>query len=146
MGGSFDEAGRMITCDGGDVLRELNDAFENPGSARYKYAQSHNNFGAILNAPGNCEDLIKAYDYAGVPVSPAWARYLRLLGKAGSPAQGAQNIYDIAQMRYSGLIEGLAMSTFVHVPKNGGHVHTVRGPKGGISTIDSPCPLPEARP
>jgi hypothetical protein len=141
------ETGSMVLCGGDDVLKELNDVFGDPTCARYQYAQSHNTFGAIENLPGNCEALIKAYECAKVPVGGPWAEYLRRLGKIGSPEQGAQNIYDIAQIRYNGLTDGVIMLTDVHVPINGGHVRTVRGSKAGLhSSIDSPCPLSVAKP
>lgn len=139
MGGSFDEVGRMVSCDGADVLKALNDAFGNPASKAYQYAQSNNTFGAIQNAPDNYLALIGAYTIAGVSVSQAWGAYLRLLGTVGT--QGPQNISDIAQMRYNCLLQGQAMNTVVHDPKNGGHVHTTPGSGGAPSTIDSPCPL-----
>jgi hypothetical protein len=143
MGGAIIEPGAALICDGDDVLKELNDAFGDPDSAKYQHAQSHNSFGAIQNVAGNYKALIDAYTTAGVPVSARWAAYLRLLGTVGT--QGPQNIYDIAQTRDSALSNNVGMSTVVHVPKNGGHVHTVRGSKGGSpSSIDSPCPLPPA--
>jgi hypothetical protein len=145
MGGDFVETGEMVICGGDDVLKELNDAFGDPTSAKYQYAQSNNTFGAIQNVAGNYKALIDAYTKAGVPVSARWGAYLRLLGTVGT--QGPQNIYDIAQTRDNGLSQGVGMSTVVHVPKNGGHVHAVHGRKGGSpSSIDSPCPLPPAKP
>jgi hypothetical protein len=143
MGGGFDEKGSMILCDGDDVLVELNHVFGHPNSAKYKYAQSHNTFGAIQSVAGNYKALIDAYAAAGVPVSDRWRAYLRLLGTVGT--QGPQNIYDIAQTRDHALTQGVGMSTVVHVPKHGGHVHTVRGSGAGLSMIDSPCPLPPAK-
>jgi hypothetical protein len=143
MGGGVDETGALNPCAGDDVIIELNGVFADPNSAKYKYAQGHNNFGMIKNVPDNYQDLIRAYEAAGVPVSPRWAAYLKLLGKAASPGQGAQNIYDIAQIRYHGLIDGVIMLTTVHLPTDAGRVRTIRGSKGGIhSSIDSPCPMP----
>src|SRR5258708_14608272 len=121
MGGSFDETGKILICAGDDVLRELNQVFGHPNSAEYQYAKNHNNFGAIPNATDNYRALIDAYVYAGVPVSSRWAAYLRLLGTVGT--QGPQNIHDIAQTRNDALIQDVAMSTIVHVPTHGGHVH-----------------------
>lgn len=141
MGGAVIEPGG---CDGGDVIKDLNHAFGHPGSDKYKYAQSNNTFGGVNNAPGNYTELIDAYTTAGVPVSDFWAAYLRLLGtvKQEGPQQGPQNIYDIAQMRYDGLINNKAMSTKIHLPKHGGHVQTKHGSGAEPSTIDSPFPLP----
>jgi hypothetical protein len=142
MGGSFDEAGVMVSCDGQAVLKELNDVFGNPNSDRYKQAQAQKDkFGAIENKANNFLDLIDAYNAAGVPVDKGWRLYLTLLGRV--QPQGPQNIYDIAQARYNGLNDGAVMETVVHVPKRGGHVHTQRGSKAGLSSkIDSPCPMP----
>jgi hypothetical protein len=142
MGGGIIEPGAALICDGDDVLKELNDVFLDPASAKYQYAQSHNDFGKIENVKDNYKKLIAAYETAGVPVNHRWAAYLRLLGTVGT--QGPQNIYDIAQTRDSALNNNVAMSTIVHVPKNGGHVHIVRGSGGSPSSIDSPCPLPPA--
>jgi hypothetical protein len=143
MGSGVPEDGVVVLCDGDDVLVELNGAFGDPYSNRYKYAQSHNDFGKIQNVAGNYKALIDAYTAAGVPVSPRWAAYLRLLGTVGT--QGPQNIYDIAQARYNALNNGVGMSTVVHVPKNGGHVHTPPGAGIDPIIIDSPCPLPSAK-
>jgi hypothetical protein len=143
MGSGFEETG-VIICDGDDVLKDLNHVFGNPNSEKYKHAKNNNTFGAIQNVPGNYKALIDAYTTAGIPVSGGWAAYLRLLGtvKTDGPQQGPQNIYDIAQMRYNGLINNVAMSTDVHVPQHGGHVHTRHGSGGQPSMINSPCPLP----
>jgi hypothetical protein len=143
MGGSFDETGAMVTCDGKDVLDELNKVFKNPNSARYRQAQSQRDkFGAITNTADNYLALIDAYNAAGVAVGAGWSAYLTLLGTA--QPQGPQNIYDIAQFRYNGLNDGAEMETVVHVPKQGGHVHTQPGVKPGEpNTIDSPCPMPK---
>ena len=142
MGSGFDETGSAIPCGGDDVIDELNGVFSNPNSAEYKHAQNHNTFGAIQNVPGNYKALIDAYKAAGVPVSDRWRAYLRLLGTVGT--QGPQNIYDIAQARHDALIQGVAMSTTVHEPKHGGHVHVHRpsGSASGSIRIDSPFPLP----
>jgi hypothetical protein len=127
-------------CDGGDVVKELNDIFGNPNSDRYKYAQAHNKFGDVGGALGNYRDLIAAYEYARVPVSPAWGAYLRLLGTL--VPQGPQNIYDIAQFRNQYLVSGDAMQTITHTPVHGGHVRTQHGSKAGLANqVDSPFPL-----
>ena len=145
MGGAVpvdgDETGSAIPCGGEDVIDELNAVFSNPNSAEYKHAQHHNSFGAIQNVAGNYKALIDAYKAAGAPVSGGWAVYLRKLGTVGT--QGPQNIYDIAQARHDALIQGLPMSTTVHEPKHGGHVHVQRpsGSASGSITIDSPFPL-----
>lgn len=144
MGGGDPKDGETLNlCDGDDVLVELNDAFGDPNSAKYQYAQSHNTFGNIQNVAGNYKALIDAYKYAGVDVIPRWAAYLRLLGTVGT--QGPQNIYDIAQTRDHGLTNRLGMSTIVHVPQHGGHVHARHGAGNQASVIDSPCPLPLAK-
>src|SRR5450756_1797754 len=136
-----DETESPVECPGHDVLDELNHAFSDPNSHKYKHAQHHNKFGTIQNVAHNYKDLIKAYEAAGVAVSGGWVVYLRKLGTAGT--QGPQNIYDIAQARHDALIQGVAMSTTVHVPKRGGHVHVHRpsGSASGSITIDSPFPL-----
>jgi hypothetical protein len=145
MGGGFDETGEIAICDGDDVIKELNDAFGDPTSAKFQFAQSHNDFGLVQNVAGNYTALIAAYNKAQVPVSARWAAYLRLLGTV--QPQGPQNIFDIAQFRNNGLIDGAMMETVVHVPKHGGHVHTRRGSKAGLSSqVDSPCPMPSPKP
>ncbi len=142
MGGA-DPEGDEVLCPGDDVLRELNQVFGDPNSDRYKHAKSHNKFGAIPNAPDNYKALIDAYEYAGVPVSQKWRAYFRLLGtiRTPDPQQGPQNIYDIAQARNSGLTTDAAMSTIVHEPTEGGHVHTKPGAGAAQIVIDSPFPL-----
>lgn len=145
MGGAFDEQGNMIECMGDDVLRKLNEVFGNPHSGEYISAKKSNLFGKVENKPGNYDDLIKAYDAAGVKVKDfgRWEAYLRLLGTAGSPGQGAQNIYDIAQVRFKALNANEGMSTIVHEPHQGGHVHTKPGAGIDPHVIDSPCPMPQ---
>ena len=145
MGGGLDERGHMTECLGDDVLHRLNQVFENPDSHDYKTARANNTFGTVENKPGNYSDLVTAYETAGVKVKDFgnWAAYLKLLGTAGSSAQGAQNIYDIAQVRYKALNANEGMSTIVHKPKNGGHVHTEPGSGIQPHLINSPCPLPQ---
>jgi len=144
MGGAVIEAGG---CDGNDVIDELNAVFEHPDSTRYEYAKSHNTFGDIKNAEGNYQALIDAYRTAGVPVPVGgrWQEYLTSLGTVPAdgpePAAGPQNIYDIAQMRYRGLIKNKKMKTKLHKPQKGGHVHTQDGSGDQPSLIDSPYPL-----
>jgi hypothetical protein len=144
MGSGAEETGDII-CNGDDVLVELNNVFEDPNSKRYKQAKAHNIFGGVNNAPGNYTELIDAYETAGLVVGPGWRRYFKLLGtvKTEGPQQGPQNIYDIAQMRYNGLMNDVGMATAVHVPEHGGHVHTSHGSGAQPSQISSPCPLPE---
>ena len=134
MGSGFTETA-MNKCDGNDVLKELNDAFGDPTSVRYKYAQDNNTFGDVPNAAGNYKALTLAYLTAGVDVCARWAAYLRLLGT--SP-QGPQSIYDIAQTRYLALNQDVAMKTSFHA---GAHVHSHHGSGAAPSTIDSPFPL-----
>jgi hypothetical protein len=138
MGGAVIEAGG---CDGNDVVDELNAVFEHPGSVRYEYAKSHNTFGDIKNVANNYQALIDAYVAAGVSVSPRWQDYLSSLGTVPEPGAGPQNIYDIAQMRYKGLIKSKKMKTKLHTPQHGGHVHTQDGSGDDPSLIDSPYPL-----
>jgi hypothetical protein len=124
---------------------KLNEVFGNPDSAEYKNAKKNNLFGKVENKPGNYNDLITAYNAAGVDVNALgnWGAYLRLLGTAVSPAQGAQNIYDIAQVRLKALNANEGMSTIVHMPHHGGHVHTQPGAGVQPHVIDSPCPMPQ---
>lgn len=143
MGGSVIEAGG---CPGNDVIDELNAVFENPGSERYEYAKSHNTFEDVKNATGNYQTLIDAYRTAGVsfPAGGGWQSYLSALGTVSPDPEsgtGPQNIYDIAQMRYKGLIKNKKMKTRLHKPKRGGHVHTQDGSGDEPSVIDSPYPL-----
>ncbi len=133
MGGAF--TGAMNICDGHDVLKELNDAFGDPSSDRYKYAQDNNTFGDVQNVAGNYKVLTLAYLTAGVDVCARWAAYLRLLGTS---AQGPQSIYDIGQTRYLALNQDVAMQTSVHSGRN---VHAHHGSGATPSTIDSPFPL-----
>lgn len=139
---AFNQYGKMVTCDGGDVLDMLNDVFGDPSSQKFaRAAQAKDKFKEILeNDSNNWEKLRDAYKAAGVGVGSGWEAYLRLLGTTGS--QGPTNIYNIAQIRYHGLDQGVVMKTIVHEPKDGGHVHTQRGSKGGLhSQINSPCPI-----
>ncbi len=98
MGGAIDSD--VNPCDGSDVLAELNAVFNDPNSARYKFAQRNNSFGAIKNAPGNYRALIEAYETAGVDDINGWAAYLRRLGTG---PDGPQKIYGIAQIRHKAL-------------------------------------------
>lgn len=128
--GSIDSEGNL--CDGRDVLAELNSVFNDPASARYKFAQDNNTFGTIRNVPGNYRALIAAYKTAGVADINGWATYLRRLG--AGPA-GPQKIYRIAQLRHQALIQGVATLTTIH--EYGAYVDT----PDGLRVIDSPSPL-----
>jgi len=119
-------------CDGSDVLAELNAVFNDPNCVRYRFAQSHNRFGAIKNVAGNYRALIDAYKTAGVADNRGWTAYLRRLGTGTG---GPQKIYRIAQVRHAALIEGVATWTVIH--ECGGHVDT----PDGLHVIDSPAPL-----
>jgi hypothetical protein len=130
MGGAIDSD--VNPCDGSDVLQELNDVFNHPHSARYKFAQRNNIFGAIKNAPGNYRALIEAYETAGLTDINGWAAYLRRLGTG---PKGPQNIYKIAQIRHKALTQGVATLTVIH--DDGGQVDT----PDGLRVIDSPSPL-----
>jgi hypothetical protein len=130
MGGSIDSD--VNPCDGTDVLEELNAVFNEPNSARYRFAQSHNIFGTIKNVPGNYRALIDAYKTAGVADNRGWTAYLRRLGTGTG---GPQKIYRIAQVRHTALVEGVATWTVIH--ECGGHVDT----PDGVHVIDSPSPL-----
>jgi hypothetical protein len=145
MGSGVIIAGAAYTCDGNDVITQLNAVFGRPHSDKYKYAKAHNSFGGIQNVAGNWNALISAYETAGLEVNPGWRCYLECLGTVSTegPQQGPQNIYDIAQFRYNGLINDVPMKTKTHMPHHGGHVH--HGAKAGIDpgTIDSPCPMPQ---
>jgi hypothetical protein len=126
-------------CDGDDVVTNLNTVFQHPHSDAYKRAQANNHFGEVPNSPGNYSALIDAYRKAGLVVPQGWVNYLTALGTVSSPnpQQGPQNIYDIAQFRYNGLIRGKKMKTKVH---NHGHVQTRPGTGSNPDEIDSPCP------
>jgi hypothetical protein len=128
--GMIDSDGNL--CDGSDVLAELNAVFNEPNSARYKFAQSHNRFGAIKNTAGNYLALIDAYQTAGVAANSGWAAYLRRLGTG---PRGPQRIYKIAQIRHNALTQGVATLTVIH--EFGGYVDT----PNGLQLIDSPSPL-----
>ena len=130
MGGAIDSD--VNPCDGNDVLKELNDVFNDPNSVRYKFAQGNNSFGAIKNVPGNYRALINAYKTAGVADIGGWAAYLRRLG-AGTT--GPRKIHTIAQVRHKALTQGAATLTIIH--EYGGHVET----PDGLHVIDSPSPL-----
>jgi hypothetical protein len=130
MGAGIDGDGNL--CDGSDVLEELNAVFNEPNSARYKFAQSHSRFGAIKNTAGNYLALIDAYKAAGVADNRGWAAYLRRLGTG---PRGPQKIYRIAQVRHKALAQGIATLTVIH--EFGGYVETA----DGLRMIDSPSPL-----
>jgi hypothetical protein len=129
MGGSIDSD--FNPCDGADVLAELNDVFNHPNSARYKFAQRNNTFGAIKNAPGNYRALIEAYETAGLTDINGWAAHLRRLGTG---PKGPQQIYRIAQIRHKALTQGVATSTVIH--DRAGQVDT----PDGLQVIASPSP------
>jgi hypothetical protein len=135
MGGGIDSD--VNPCDGRDVLQELNAVFNDPASARYKFAQGNNTFGAIKNVPGNYRALIDAYETAGVADIGGWAAYLRRLGTG---PKGPQNIYTIAQVRHKALIQGVATLTIIH--ENGGRVDT----PDRLQVIASPSPLATTEP
>jgi hypothetical protein len=143
MGSGVIEKGRMLSCDGNDVLKELKDTFEDPTSAKYRYARANNIFDQVPNAAGNYRDLVIAYLTAGVDVCAGWFDYLKALGTS---AQGQQDIYDIAQTRYDALNQNVGIKTSTHDGHGGGgngHVHSHHGHGGADpSTIDSPFPLP----
>ena len=128
MGGDLIEAGAG-SCTGDDVLKELKDAFSNPNSQAYAFAQANNTFGAIQNVAGNSQALIDAYTNAGVPVCGGWVTYLNNLGP--------DNIYTIARARNDGLTQGVPMFTKIHRHTGLGHVRKTVG-SGGAITIDSP--------
>jgi len=130
LGGMIDSD--VNPCDGSDVLAELNDVFNNPNSARYKFAQRNNIFGAIKNAPGNYRALIGAYETAGLTDINGWAAHLRRLGTG---PQRPQKIYSIAQIRHKALTQGVATLTVIH--DHGGQVDT----PDGLRVIDSPSSL-----
>jgi hypothetical protein len=130
MGGSIDSD--VNPCDGSDVLAELNAVFNDPNCVRYRFAQSHNRFGAIKNVAGNYRALIDAYKAAGVADNRGWTAYLRRLGIAMG---GAQKIHRIAQVRHKALAQGVATLTVIH--EFGGYVDT----PDGVQLIDSPSPL-----
>jgi hypothetical protein len=135
----LDTNAEAAICDGLDVIKELNQIFENTNSAKYRYAKEHNKFGAVPNAADNYTALIDAYNYAGIPVGSRWAAYLRKLGTVGT--QGPQNIYDIAQTRDSALTIDGGVQTTTHAPQHGGHVHVRRGSGAQPGLISSPLPL-----
>jgi hypothetical protein len=132
MGAGLVEPDAASGCTGADVLKEL-DAFSNPNSQAYAFAQANNTFGAIQNVPGNSQDLINAYTNAGVPVCAGWVTYLNQLGQ--------QNIYMIAQARDEGLKKVVPMITKKHKhTARPGHVQKTVAPDGTI-TISSPYNL-----
>jgi hypothetical protein len=130
MGGAIDSD--VNPCDGRDVLKELNGVFNDPNSARYKFAQGNNTFGTIKNVPGNYRALVDAYETAGVADIRGWAAYLRRLGTGPS---GPQNIYTIAQVRHKALTRGVATLTIIH--EYGAQVDT----PDRLHVIASPSPL-----
>jgi hypothetical protein len=130
MGGGIDSD--VNPCDGSDVLAELNAVFNEPNSARYKFAQGHNTFGAIRNVAGNYRALIDAYKAAGVADNRGWVAYLKRLGTG---PKGPQRIYAIAQIRHKALTQGVATLTVIH--EFGGYVEA----PDGLHVIDSPSPL-----
>jgi hypothetical protein len=141
--GAFVGAGAH--CDGEDILAQLNYVFGFPHFKAYKYAKEHNNFGKVSSEPGNYQDLIDAYVYAGLEVTPTWAAYLKALGTVESSnlEQGAQNIKDIAKYRDRNLKENRGMQTTIHEPRDGGQVHILPGTGIDPEVVDSPYPLSE---
>jgi hypothetical protein len=126
--------GEAPACEGNDVTDQLNDVFGDPDSDKFRKAQAHNQFGTVGT---DYTVLITAYEYAGLKVSGRWRAYLRKLASIDP-----KNISDIAGFRDSHLRSGGGMSTVLHRPHHGGHVHT--RPAMGVDpgVIDSPFPLP----
>jgi hypothetical protein len=119
-------------CTGADVLQRLEDAFLDPNSQAYAFAQAHNTFGEIQNVAGNSQALITAYFNAGVPLCDGWVDYLNQLGH--------DNIFMIAQARNQGLQTGARMKTKKHKHTGHGHVQKTVASDGTI-TISSPYNL-----
>jgi hypothetical protein len=132
MGAGLVEPAADSGCTGADVLGRLKDAFSDPNSQAYAFAQAHNNFGAIQNVAGNSQALINAYFHAGVPLCDGWVDYLNQLGK--------DNIFIIAQARNQGLTTGVPMITKKHKHTGPGHVKKTVAADGTI-TISSPYNL-----
>jgi hypothetical protein len=136
MGGGF-------TCDGGDIIQMLNDAFGDPTTSQYQFAKANNIFDTVPPGQNNYRALIAAYSEAGVKISPRWGAYLRQLGQ--SP-QGQDDIHKIAQARYKALRADVPMETSKHqesdTPRGGKHVQKHDGTgHSDPSKIDSPYPL-----
>ncbi|MHB8268389.1 hypothetical protein [Bradyrhizobium sp.] len=143
----LDPTSEGASCMGLQTLIQLNEWFGNPHSEKFRQAKERNNFGKVSAGPGNYQELIDAYKYAGLNVNDAgWIAYLTRLGTVASPnlEQGPQNIFDIAQLRDKCLRNDVGVRTTIHKPTGPGRVST-DPPKGGDDqwTIDSPYPLPD---
>lgn len=136
MGGAFDPKTRKIDCGGQQVTAHLDQVFRTPGTSKYLYAQAHNTFDQVPNnTAGNWQNLLNAYQTAGVNVGnelAAWTEYLSQLGSGPSGSSGPQMISLIAQTRYNALMSNQGITTTTHT--GGGPVHATP------TTIDSPCP------
>jgi hypothetical protein len=143
--GAFAPATGAAPCNGDDILAQLNHVFGYAHMKSYKYARDHNKFGTVPNSPGNYKALIEAYEYAGLEVTERWTAYLKALGtvRSANPAQGPQNIYDIAQFRDQYLKKGAGMMTTIHSPDQGDSVEIKPGTGVDPAVVDSPYPLPE---
>ncbi len=122
----------ISACDGSDVLAELNAVFNDPNSARYKFAQSHNRFGAVKNTAGNYLRPDRRLQDRRRCRQQGWVAYLRRLGTG---PKGPQRIYGIAQVRHKALVQGAATLTVIH--EFGEYVDT----PNGLQLINSPSPL-----
>jgi hypothetical protein len=143
MGSGFDPKTKMMLCNGQLITAKLNQVFRTPGTRKYRDAQANNTFGAIQNVEGNWKDLLIAYLRAGVDVSdefPAWVAYLEALGAGPTGTLGPQNIYNIAQTRYTALTSTPPVGMETNTRAGGGPVNTRPGSGAQPSTIDSPCP------
>jgi hypothetical protein len=143
MGAGFAKT-KMIVCTGQLVTNKLDQVFKDPGSSghpnpKYQFAKDNNTFDRVQqNVQDNWKDLLIAYVVAGVDVGnewPAWAAYLEALGTG---PQGPQNIYLIAQTRWSALNGNQGVQTKTH--GGGGPVQKLPASGGNPITIDSPCP------
>jgi hypothetical protein len=136
MGGD-PHGGEAPACLGNDVVDLLNDVFGDQSSDKYKYARGHNQFGGVGT---DYNMLIQAYETAfkDVKVNGRWAAYLRKLHSIDP-----NNISTIASFRYNNLTSNAGMSTILHEPVHGGHVHTQPGGGAAPAVINSPFPLPD---
>jgi hypothetical protein len=121
MGGGGDPLGFPLGaptwCSGDDVVKSLNDLFDqNPSSPQYQAAKTASlaNFQTAANT-GNWTDLLGAYSNAyaaaGVPLCSGWSLYLQALGTLSPTGANGGNIVTTSSTATSS-----AILTFSNVP------------------------------
>jgi hypothetical protein len=126
-------------CKDEGVTKKLDEVFRYPGTQKYIHAHDNNTFNTVRDVQGNWNDLVTAYDKAGVDVGGERRAWLSYLAALGAGAQGQADIVRIAKARNDGLTKNWVMITTRH--EGGDNVVVTEDDKNHIITIDSRCPL-----